>query len=246
MSSNIVEQHIPSHPPLEILEASTRCNLFPMKSYPISSFSSAGCRCCNLHQCRDGDEVWSFLCPIQQWSDFDNRTGPRTSLKFLNDLWRWPEHVILYKMRNLCNWKLCRILDIYIFHYISNNFSKESKDRYTIYIYIYTYLQRIYIYTYTYLQRIHIYIYMLHFKEASSCVFGSLPPQKVVVKIFPGEGDTQTLSTRYFSRVLWLAPSSDAWIFRGFFQVKIVVKIFFHHQNHMSHEIKNTGCLGFI
>ena len=161
MSSNIVEQHIPSHPPLEILEASTRCNLFPMKSYPISSFSSAGCRCCNLHQCRDGDEVWSFLCPIQQWSDFDNRTGPRTSLKFLNDLWRWPEHVILYKMRNLCNWKLCRILDIYIFHYISNNFSKESKDRYTIYIY--TYLQRIYIYvftTYIYIRIYNVYIYI--------------------------------------------------------------------------------------
>lgn len=178
MSSNIVEQHIPSHPPLEILEASTRCNLFPMKSYPISSFSSAGCRCCNLHQCRDGDEVWSFLCPIQQWSDFDNRTGPRTSLKFLNDLWRWPEHVILYKMRNLCNWKLCRILDIYIFHYISNNFSKESKDRYTIYIYIYVFTTYIYIHIRIY--NVYIYIYICSISRKHLHVFlVPFPPKKL-------------------------------------------------------------------
>ena len=79
-----------------------------------------------------------------------------------------------------------------------------------------------YIYIYMCLQRIYA-----PFQGTIFMCFCALTPQKFVVKIFPGEGDTQTLSTRYFSRVLWLAPSSDAWIFRGFFQVKIVVKIFF-------------------
>lgn len=71
------------------------------------------------------------------------------------------------------------------------------------------------------------------------CFYVPFPYPKKCGQHFPGEGDTQTLSTRYFSRVLWLAPSSDAWIFCG--------EDFFHQQNHhMSHERKNTGCLGFI
>lgn len=47
----------------------------------------------------------------------------------------------------------------------------------------------------------------------SMCFYVPFPYPKKCGQHFPGEGDTQTLSTRYFSRVLWLAPSSEAWIF---------------------------------
>lgn len=80
-------------------------------------------------------------------------------------------------------------------------------------------------------------VYMLPFKQTFSCVFVPFPPKNLWSTFSQEKAIPRPCPPATFLVFCGLHQAPKLGFFRGFFRVKIVVKIFSTQQNHMSHEI---------